>query len=48
MRVAFGELIDELLDARRRLGNDLFLFTLLELYLCAECTLKQQLEVGCN
>ncbi len=24
MRVAFGELIDELLDARRRLGNDLF------------------------
>src|SRR5262249_8048318 len=48
MPVAFGELIDKLLDARRRLGNDLFLFTLLELYLCAECALEQQFEVGRN
>ena len=33
MPVTFGKLIDELLDSRRRLGNDLFLFSLLELYL---------------
>src|SRR5262245_61154093 len=48
MPVAFGELIDELLDARRRLRNDLFLFTLLELYLCAECALEQQFEIRRN
>src|SRR5262245_25960727 len=48
MPVAFGKLIDELLDARRRLGNDLFLFTLLELYLCAECALEQQFEIRRN
>src|SRR5262245_1934449 len=48
MPVAFGELIDKLLDARRRLGNDLFPFTPLELDLCIECALEQQLEIRRN
>ena len=40
MPITFGELIDELLDARRRHGNELFLFTPLELDLCIECALE--------
>ena len=46
--VAFGELIDQLLDAGGGLGDDLLLFSLPQRYFCAERAFEQSLEVGCN
>src|SRR5438034_2849510 len=48
MTIAFGKLGHQLLDAGGRHGNHPFLLTLLERYLLAERTLKQQLEVRCH
>ena len=48
MAVAFGELIDQLLDAGGGLGDDLLLFSLPQRHFCAECAFEQGLEVGCN
>ena len=46
--VAFGKLIDQLLDAGGGLGDDLLLFSLPQRHFCAERTFEQSLEVGCN
>ena len=48
MAVAFGELIDQLLDAGGGLGDDLLLFSLPQRHFSTECTFKQGLQVGCN
>ena len=46
--VAFGKLIDQLLDAGGGLGDDLLLFSLPQRHLSTERTFEQSLEVGCN
>ena len=46
--VAFGELIDQLLDAGGGLGDDLLLFALPQRHLCTERTFEQSLKVGCD
>ena len=48
MAVAFGKLIDQLLDAGGGLGNDLFLFSLPQRHLSTERIFEQSLEVGYN
>ena len=46
--VAFGKLIDQLLDAGGGLGNDLLPLPLPQRHLSVERTFEQSLEVGCN
>ena len=46
--VAFGKLIDQLLDAGGGLGDDLFLFSLPQRHLATERIFEQSLEVGYN
>ena len=46
--VAFGKLIDQLLDAGGGLGDDLLPFSLPQRHLFTERTFEQSLEVGCN
>jgi hypothetical protein len=47
MAIAFGELINKLLDACGGLGDDLLLFPLPQRHLSAERTFEQSFEVGC-
>ena len=48
MAVAFGKLVDQLLDAGGGLGDDLLSFSLPQCYFCVERAFEQSLEVGCN
>jgi len=46
--VAFGKLIDQLLDAGGGLGDDFLLFSLPQRHLSTERMFEQSLEVGCD
>jgi len=46
--IAFGKLIDQLLDAGGGLGDDFLLFSLPQRHLSTERTLEQILKVGCD
>ena len=48
MAVTFGKLIDQLLDARAGLGDDLLPVSLPQRHLSTERTFEQSLEVKCN
>jgi hypothetical protein len=46
--IAFGKLIDQLLDAGGGLGDDPLLISLPQRHLSTERTFEQSFEVGCN